>query len=283
MPCPFLREGRARYCHAVPVRKLILEGPGAAGGGLCTTAEYRRCGVVEQEEGAADRCPHLEEVHVQYCGASPVTKLVPFSESQTSPCTGGGYKYCDSYLTRARPHGAGLAPRELLYTSNHLWLEVDEQGLCHIGVDGFLADLAGTVDRVTFATERGRHRPAVSLSVNEVEWPLLFPTSLLIQAVNSHIRSDPARLTADPYGSGWLFEGWEIPGKTRAGLIGGEQAKAWQAEERERLARAIHAGQEELCADGGVPVRGVARLLPRADVVRVFQQFFSNAGWLADE
>jgi hypothetical protein len=24
-------------------------------------------------------------------------------------------------------------------------------------------------------------------------------------------------------------------------------------------------------------------LLPRADVVRVFQQFFSNAGWLADE
>lgn len=282
MPCPFLREGRARYCHAVPVRKLILEGPGAAGGGLCTTAEYRRCGVVEQEEGAADRCPHLEEVHVQYCGASPVTKLVPFSESQTSPCTGGGYKYCDSYLTRARPHGAGLAPRELLYTSNHLWLEVDEQGLCHIGVDGFLADLAGTVDAITFATERGRHRPAVSLSVNEVEWPLLFPNSLLIQAVNSHIRSDPARLTADPYGSGWLFEGWEIPGKTRAGLIGGEQAKAWQAEERERLARAIHSGQE-LCADGGVPVRGVARLLPRADMVRLFQQFFSNAGWVADE
>jgi len=35
-------------------------------------------------------------------------------------------------------------------------------------VDGFLADLAGTVDAVTFATERGTHRPAVSLTVNEV-------------------------------------------------------------------------------------------------------------------
>lgn len=27
MSCPFLREGRARYCHAAPLRKLILDGP----------------------------------------------------------------------------------------------------------------------------------------------------------------------------------------------------------------------------------------------------------------
>jgi len=33
MACPFLKEGRARYCHAAPVQKLILEGPGAADGG----------------------------------------------------------------------------------------------------------------------------------------------------------------------------------------------------------------------------------------------------------
>jgi glycine cleavage system H protein len=238
--------------------------------------------MVQQHDEGGGQCPHLEQVHVQYCGASPVIKLVPFNESQTSPCAGGGYKYCDSYLTRARPHGAGQPPPGLLYTSNHLWLEVGELGLCHIGVDGFLAELAGTVDAVTFATACGTHRPAVSLSVKEVEWPLLFPNSLLISAVNSRLRSDPARLTRDPYGSGWLFEGWEIPGKTRAGLIGGEQAETWQAQERERLSRAIHAGQV-LWADGGEPVRGAARFLPHADVVRLFQQFFSNAGWMPEE
>ena len=79
-----------------------------------------------------------------------------------------------------------------------------------------------------------------------------------------------------------MFEGWEVPGKTRAGLIGGEQAKAWLAGEREQLADAIHNGQG-LCADGGSLVRGVARLLPRADVVSLFQQFFSKSGWIAEE
>jgi hypothetical protein len=33
MPCPFLKEGRARYCHTAPVQRLILDGPGAADGG----------------------------------------------------------------------------------------------------------------------------------------------------------------------------------------------------------------------------------------------------------
>ena len=31
MACPFLKEGRAQYCHAAPVGKLILEGPGFLG------------------------------------------------------------------------------------------------------------------------------------------------------------------------------------------------------------------------------------------------------------
>lgn len=281
MPCPFLREGRARYCHAASVRKLILDGPGAAGGGLCASAEYRKCAQVE-DSSAADRCPHLEEVHVQYCGASPVTRLVPSSDSQSSPCTGEGYRYCDSYMARAHPHGPKQAAAGLLWAPNHMWLDVGEAGLCHIGVDAFLSEMAGSVDALTFVTARGMHRPAVSLAVNGVEWPLLFPNVILIEGVNSHLRSDPGRVTADPYGSGWLFEGWEVPGKTRNGLMGGAQAQAWLAEERAQFARSVHDGQG-LCADGGYPVRGVARLLPRADVVRLFQQFFGKAGWVTEE
>jgi hypothetical protein len=234
--------------------------------------------VVRQDDGPTDRCPHLEEIHVQYCGASPVTKLVPFSDSQASPCTGGGFKYCDTYLTRARPHGASTAAPDLLYAPNHLWLDIDDEGICHVGVDIFLAHVAGVIDGVTFAVSRGSHRPALSLTVKGVEFPLLFPNPMLISGVNTRLRSNPDRITADPYGSGWLFEGWELPGKTRVGLIGGEHAKAWLAEERELLARTIH-NEQGLCADGGYPVRGVARLLPRADVVRLFQQFFSKTSW----
>jgi glycine cleavage system H lipoate-binding protein len=41
---------------------------------------------------------------------------------------------------------------------------------------------------------------------------MAFPNPLLIQRVNSHLRGNPARWTADPYGSGWLFAAvWQNP------------------------------------------------------------------------
>jgi len=282
MACPFLREGRARYCHAAPVQKLILDGPGvAADGGRCTSSEYRQCPLATTSPAQLERCPHLEEVRVQYCGASSVTKLIPFSDSQLSSCTSNSYRYCDSYLSLARPH-ATTPPPHLLYTPNHFWLDTEESGLCHLGLDGFLANVTGNVEGVTFVTLHGSHCPALTLTINGVEWPMSFPNPLLIERVNSRVRSDPARLTVDPYGAGWLFEGWELPGRTRAGLISGQQAAAWQAEEQQRLAREIHQTHAVDC-DGGVPVRGVAQLLPRQHLVCLFQHFFSRKDWTVEE
>jgi glycine cleavage system H lipoate-binding protein len=281
MACPFLKEGRARYCHAAPVRKLILDGPGVADGGRCATPEYRQCALIAKTEPPQNRCPHLEEIRVQHCGLSAVTKLVPFSDSQLSCCTSNSYRYCDSYLTLTRPH-ASVAPANLLYSPNHFWLDAEESGLCHIGVDGFLADVAGAVDAVTFVTLNGTHCPSLALTIHGMQWPMTFPNPVMIQKVNSRVRSDPARLAADPYGAGWLFEGWEVPGRTRAGLVSGHQAAAWQAEEHERLAREIHSIQGLAC-DGGRPVRGVARLLPRENLVCLFQHFFSKRSWATEE
>ncbi len=282
MTCPFLREGRARYCHAAPVQKLILDGPGvAAGGGRCASPEYRQCELAAKDEVQLERCPHLEEVRVQYCGAVSVAKLVPFSDSQLSSCASNSYRYCDSYLSLARPH-ATTPPAHLQYTPNHFWLDTEESGLCHIGVDGFLSNVTGSVDGVTFVTPHGSHCPALTLTINGVEWPMSFPNPLLIEKVNSRVHSDPARLTADPYGAGWLFEGWELPGRTRAGLISGPQAAAWQAEELERLAREVHETHAVDC-DGGLPVRGVAQLLSRQHLVCLLQHFFSTKGWTVEE
>jgi len=279
MSCPFLREGRARYCHAAPLRKLILDGPGASDGGRCASSAWRSCELAAQSQGERDRCPHLEEIRVQYCGVSAIPKLVPASDSQLSSCTSNNYRYCDSYLHLAQPH-ATKPPETLLYTSNHFWLDAEESGLCHIGIDGFVADIAGAVDGVTFVSSRGTHCPALALTVHGVEWPLTFPNPVMIQKINSRLRSDPTRLTADPYGAGWLFEGWEVPGRTRTGLISGPQAAAWQQTERERLSDEIHETQAPGC-DGGSPVRGVAQFLAHEDLVRLFQRFFSKSDWTA--
>jgi glycine cleavage system H lipoate-binding protein len=281
MPCPFLKEGRARYCHAAPVRKLILDGPGVADGGRCATPEYRQCELADKTQPPRDHCPHLEEIRVQHCGVSAVTKLVPFSDSQLSSCASNSYRYCDSYLTLMRPH-ASVPPENLLYAPNHFWLDAEESGLCHIGIDGFLADVAGKVDGVTFVTLNGTHCPALVLTIHGMEWPMTFPNPLMIQKVNSRVRGGPARLAADPYGAGWLFEGWEVPRRTRAGLVSGPQAAAWQSEERERLTREIH-GIQALGCDGGLPVSGVAQLLSRQHLVCLFQRFFAKQGWNTEE
>lgn len=279
MACPFLKEGRAQYCHSAPVGKLILEGPGVSGTSLCMSPEYYRCDLVGKEEPRQARCPHLEEMHVQYCGAATPTKLIPFSESQQSSCTTGGYRYCESYLTLARPHGAIAPAADLLYSPNHFWLAAEESGLCHVGTDAFLADFVGKVDGITFVTTHGTQRPVIAINVHGVEWPLAFPNPMLIQKVNSHLRGDPARLTSDPYGSGWLFYGWELPGQTKAGLISGPPAAAWQTEEEQRMAREIHESLQVHC-DGGRPVRGVGQLLSRQQLVCVLQHFFSDRTWV---
>lgn len=281
MACPCLREGRARYCHAAPVRKLILDGPGATDGGRCASPLYGQCELAGTHDPLQDRCPHLEEIRVLYCAMSPVPKLVPFSDSQLSSCTSEAYRYCDSYLHLAQPH-AIKPSATLLFTPNHFWLDAESSGLCHIGVDAFVADIAGTVDGVTFVSPLGTRCPALALTIHGVEWPMSFPNPMMIQKVNSRLRSAPARLTADPYGTGWLFEGWEVPGRTRNGLISGPQAEAWQAQERERLTREVHETHAPGC-DGGTPVRGIAQLLSRQHQVCLFQHFFSKTDWTVEQ
>ena len=197
MSCPFLTEGRAQYCHAAPLRKMILDGPGVAGGGRCTSPEHRECKLVAKDAAQQERCPHLEEVRVQYCGASPITKLVPFSDGQLSSCSGSSHRFCESYLAHARPH-ATTPPKDLLYTANHFWLDVDESGLCHIGIDNFLADVAGHVEGIEFATSQGMHCPGLTVTIHGLEWPMFFPNLMTIQKVNNRVHTDPARLTSRP-------------------------------------------------------------------------------------
>lgn len=281
MACPFLKDGQARYCHAAPVRKLILDGPGGSDGGRCASPDYRQCEWAAGDGARQDHCSFLENVRVQYCGASPIKKLVPFCNSQLSCCTSSSYRYCDSYLLIERPDTT-TPPANLFYAPNHFWLDAEESGLCHVGVDSFLVDVAGSVEALTFAAAQGADCPALVLTVHGIEWPMSFPTALRVMKVNGRVRSDPARLAADPYGAGWLFEGWEIPGKTRAGLITGARAENWQVQERTRLAREIREMGASFC-DGGLPVRGVAQFLSRQQIVYLLQRFFVRRAWAVEE
>ena len=315
MRCPFLRDASASYCRISAVRKMIVASARDSGHERCSSPNYVECPAAASRvarEPIGARCPFLEDAAVQYCAAKSISTYVPANDAPTSCCNSTGYQYCESYLT-ASPGGerstrdltptsaAGAnrgatvvdgipVPRNLWYAPNHMWLDVAEDGRCHVGVDAFFARAAGRIDAISFAAQGpGCGQAHVVLTVNGLDMHVVFPAALAGVSPNIRLRSDAGRLTSDPYGAGWLFAGNEppMPGApvgavASAGLIGGESAARWIFAEADRLAAFVHEAMERpradglrLAADGGRVAAGVAQHLDRGMLVRMFEEFFS--------
>jgi glycine cleavage system H lipoate-binding protein len=307
MICPFLQETCVRSCRAAGIRKPIIGNGTPAKDERCSSSKFHECPAFIQAMSDAkiamvsgDKCPLLDEQEVRYCSAASIPHYVPWSE-QAGQCGGSGHQYCELWLSITRPvvpgHGVpghashdptvnGIAvPRDLWYSPNHLWLQNDE-GACHIGIDGFLARILSKVDRISFVTTTGVHQPSVVLTVCGVDWALVFPNKLMITSVNTYLRHAPERLIADPYGAGWLFEAWPVPsGKPEgsgvlSGLINGEQAHPWIKSEIDRITDFVHHLDPATMNDGGTPADDFIRHLSRDEVLRLFHTFFaSHAVW----
>jgi glycine cleavage system H lipoate-binding protein len=216
---------------------------------------------------------------MQYCGAAPVAKMIPYSESLISRCGNDSFRYCDLYLNMLHPgrerSDADVIPMPdgLRYSANHMWLDIGEDGVCHAGIDAFLMRVLGRVDRVSYVWQRGVRHPAASLNAAGIDLEVTFPNPLMLTACNLYLRADPARLAADPYSAGWLFEGRLVPEST-ANLIAGEAAHRWMDREQHRMNEFLQEGTC-LAADGGLFVPGVAGLIEREQLLALFHEFFS--------
>ena len=291
MSCPFLRETVVRSCDAAPLRKPLANvcEPGATD--KCSSAEHASCPVFRARGGVeTGACSFFHESPVQYCGAASVTRYLPYSPAEATRCGSEAYRYCDAYLALQRPYSGDevSAPEHLYYTPNHLWLDVGESGLCHVGIDGLLARLLGSIERVSYLTSNGTRRPGAVVRVCGVDWPLVFPNSLLIDRTNAQLRADPSRITRDPYGAGWMFAGYQPPGADPAAsrLVHGRHAVAWMSQEARRLTDwlqrrlAARMGEPQLACDGGWIAEGAAHLLRREELFDVLHEFFApHADW----
>lgn len=309
MRCPFLREAQVKSCQASPFKKLIVRSE-AGETGRCTSAAHRSCPAAHElhEEGwVGDRCPFLAESLMQYCAAAPVTKYIPYSESAVSTCGSERHRFCELYLSLAGSPAPALrghdpergtedadgipVPRWLWYADGHTWLDLADDGTCHVGVDALLARTVGPVDRVHFVTVKGVEQPTAVLTAAGVDVPVTFPHALLISGANTALRAAPARLSNDPYGLGWLFTGQvrerasghatAVPALTN-GLHHGPEAATWMRHEVARLhdfvaeSASRAAGVSEAAADGGVPEAGLLRLLPREEAFRLVHRIFAS-------
>ncbi|HLK67725.1 MAG TPA: hypothetical protein VKU19_30045 [Bryobacteraceae bacterium] len=287
MTCPFLKEAQVRYCQSSTVRKLIPLSPAAQSDEKCSAASHTSCPVYQSqpdEASAFGPCPYLRESLMQYCGAASVAKLVPYSESLLSRCGNDGYRYCELYLAMAHPgRFAEIVedvplPEWLRYSANHMWLDVTDDGTCHAGIDAFLSRALGTIDRITYVWTSGTHRPTAVLTVAGTDLEVVFPNPFLITKCNLYLRANPAKLTAEPYTCGWLFEGVPAP-ETTDNLATGAEARRWMDEEQRRINQFLQdhqAGSPVVCAcDGGLFAEGVARHLDRDRLLALSHEFFS--------
>jgi len=294
MTCPFLKETRVKHCDKSALRKMIRIA-GNAAQDTCSSPRYKECEVYRRAPDNSNelQCPHLRESLAQYCAASAVMRLIPYSEPMASRCGGDAYRYCDVYLeagdapaqaaaTRRDAAVGGIRiPTRLRYSRNHMWLDADQGGSCHIGVDAFLTRVLGAVEEVTFLKQTGVHRPSAIFTVRGMDLEVMFPNSIRVTASNLYLRANPARLTADPYGMGWLFQGVEVPDRppVTAGLVRGDEVPRWMESEIARMSAFLaecwnsrHGAA--LMNDGGVFSPDVLQHLSHEETLEMFHEFF---------
>lgn len=297
MQCPFLRDTQVQSCRHSFVRKLIVRTPESLASERCSSERHAGCALYASsplEFGDPSRCPYLDDSLVQFCAAAPVQKYIPFSEAVLSRCGSAAFRYCDLYMTMAHPEESDVpqvdgirVPPWLHYAANHMWLDASDDGVYHIGIDAFLARALGQVDRIVYLTTRGVCHPAAVLSAGATDYHMVFPNRVLVNAVNTYLRANPAKLTADPYRSGWLFECRPAPegADARSGLYaGGNQAVRWMQSEFDRMSQFVHtyaesstSSGEVLMADGGGFAPDLLRNLDREQAARLYHLFFSPA------
>jgi glycine cleavage system H lipoate-binding protein len=288
MNCPYLKESEVEYCESVAIRKLIPLSKSRQSYGMCASPDYAGCPVFQERnpdaQAVGSECPNRRESLMQYCGASPVAKPVPYSESSISRCGSDAHRYCQLYLETAHPEMeavvvAGIAmPRRLRYAPNHMWLDVTENGICHVGVDAFLARALGSIEAISFVWTKGVHRPAAVLTVAGTDVHLTFPNEIELTGCNVYLRASLSRITEDPYGGGWLFEGKPTENVAK-GLLEGDRAHEWMRREERRISDFLvsHTACQAApsAADGGTYVKGAAGRLSREQMLTLSHEFFS--------
>ncbi|HLY16350.1 MAG TPA: hypothetical protein VKR61_03965 [Bryobacteraceae bacterium] len=257
----------------------------------CSSPRYGECAIYQRdaEDSQKRQCPYLHESLAQSCRASAVSRLIPYHEPLLSRCGTDSYRYCDVYLGAANPPaepatglvGGIRVPLWLQYSANHMWLDAAKGGSYHLGLDAFLARVFGAVESITFLAQTSVHRPSAVLTVRGVDLELVFPNPILLTASNLYLRAKPAKLTADPYGMGWLFQGAQLPGQpsVTAGLVCGDAILPWMEREIDRMSAFLadcrfsrHAARA--MNDGGVFSPDLLQQLTREETLRLFHEFF---------
>ncbi|MGE5236228.1 MAG: glycine cleavage system protein H [Acidobacteriota bacterium] len=189
------------------------------------------------------------------------------------------------------PHPArGMAqprpPQGVFLDASHSWARITSDGSLRVGVDEFLTEALGEVDRVGVpgrGTQVKRGEALLHLQVKGREIIVPSPASGEVMTVNSQVVEKPWLVARDPYGVGWAVALWtrDLQEAIRPLRIGASVA-GFLRQEMMRLADFLSASslrraEAPLLADGGMPRHGAVMDLDDAGLA-AFQDEFLRPG-----
>lgn len=156
-------------------------------------------------------------------------------------------------------------PQGIFLDAAHSWARITSDGSLRVGIDEFLAEAIGDVERVDVparGTPVKRGDPLLRLRVKGREIVVPSPVNGEVLGRNDQVAERPWLVGRDPYGVGWMLAVWARdlqeaikPLRVGAGVVG------FLRQEMARLADflagpALRNAAVPALADGGVPRRG---------------------------
>jgi len=158
-------------------------------------------------------------------------------------------------------------PEGVHFHQGHTWAVPEGGGVFKVGLDDFAQRLVGPPDALRLpkvGTALREGEKGWSLGVGDRTVDLLSPVRGEVLEVNAEALDDPALVSADPYGRGWLLR-VKVPQPDAAlkNLLPWRLATAWMEDAANRLSAAMSpplgAALGRVLQDGGIPVAGIAR------------------------
>lgn len=100
-------------------------------------------------------------------------------------------------------------PKDLLYTKEHEWIRLADDGTATIGITDYAQESLGDITFVEFPEVGAELESGETFGVVEsvkAASDLYMPVDGEVVGINEGVEDEPERLNKDPYGEGWLLK-----------------------------------------------------------------------------
>lgn len=100
-------------------------------------------------------------------------------------------------------------PADLLYTKDHEWLKIHDDGTATVGITDYAQESLGDITFVEFPEEGESYSTGDTFGVVEsvkAASDLFMPLDAEVVAINEAVDASPELLNQDPYEGGWLLK-----------------------------------------------------------------------------